>query len=318
MLVSGVVLLALALLAVWQVGPRYGVYLVPPSPAAYADDALTKMEAGYHPTGPEWDRARAEAVRKTRDADSYAATLPALREAVAVAGGKHSTIFESGKDLGSTDTERPLPQVSNARGITTVTVPKLSAPEEGFRNDYATRIANGIDAQRTRTSCGWIVDLRSNHGGDMSPMLSGLSALLGDGKVGGFVDRNGTTTDLTLAGGTVRVGGSDQHSVGARARAAGPVAVLQGPDTGSSGEVVVLAFKGAQGARSFGAPTAGYSSANQTVRLYDGTGMLLTTAVDVDRTGARYGGAITPVQPAPVDQAAAAATTWLQGQCASS
>lgn len=106
---SLLVVTLLVLLAIWQLGPRYGLYLVPPSPAAYADDALQKMDQGYYAQGPAWEAARAKAVRDTRDASSYADTLPALREAVAVAGGKHSTLFPEGESLSSVDKDRPLP-----------------------------------------------------------------------------------------------------------------------------------------------------------------------------------------------------------------
>ena len=308
-------LIAVVLLAVRQLGPRYGLYLVPPSPQAYADDALNTMDSGYFARGPEWDRARAKAVADTRGADSYEQTLPPLREALAVAGGKHSTIFPAGQQLSSVDQERPMPAFTQANGIATVTVPKVRADDPTFTKSYATTMADGIDARQAQASCGWIVDARQNHGGDMRPMLAGLTPLLADGKIGGFVDRDGRTTTLAVAGGSVRLGDNEAASVSAHPKSGRPVAVLQGPDTGSSGEVVVLAFKGAPGARSFGAPTAGYSSANQTIRLYDGTQMLLTSAVDIDRTGTTYGERVDPDQATPVDAAEQAATAWLRQQC---
>ncbi|MFI5825003.1 S41 family peptidase [Streptomyces rishiriensis] len=35
-------------------------------------------------------------------------------------------------------------------------------------------------------ACGWVVDLRRNHGGNMRPMLAVAGPILGDGKVGMF------------------------------------------------------------------------------------------------------------------------------------
>ena len=102
----------------------------------------------------------------------------------------------------------------------------------------------------------------------------------------------------------------------AAAKLSQPIAVLQGPDNGSSGEATVLAFRGLGHARSFGAPTAGYSSANQVRSLYDGTQILITTAVDVDRTGKTWnGGPVPPEQSADVDTAHKTAATWLNTQC---
>lgn len=268
---------ALVVGLVWQFGPRFGVHLVPPSPQAYADEALRQMDAGYYAEGEEWTTARAEAVAATRGAESYADTLSALRKALAVAGGRHSHLFDAGQTLASVDTERPLPEVRSSDGITTLVVPKLSADDESFANTYA--------------------------------------ATLSDGTVGGFVDRNGTQTELTINGGKALVGSDQIFSVADHPKITQPVAVLQGPDTASSGEMVVLAFKGQQNARSFGVPTAGLSSANQTSTLYDNTMMLLTVAVDTDRTGATYGGPIRPDTEAGPDNAAQAARTWLQSQC---
>lgn len=306
---------ALVVGLVWQFGPRFGVHLVPPSPQAYADEALRQMDAGYYAEGEEWTTARAEAVAATRGAESYADTLPALRKALAVAGGRHSHLFDAGQTLASVDTERPLPEVRSSDGITTLVVPKLSADDESFANTYAATLSDGIVASKQTTTCGWIVDARNNHGGNMYPMLAGLSPLLTDGTVGGFVDRNGTQTELTINGGKALVGSDQIFSVADHPKITQPVAVLQGPDTASSGEMVVLAFKGQQNARSFGVPTAGLSSANQTSTLYDNTMMLLTVAVDTDRTGATYGGPIRPDTEAGPDNAAQAARTWLQSQC---
>lgn len=315
LLLTTIAVVVAALVAAWQWGPRYGVYLVPPSPQAYADQALERMDAGYHARGEAWAKARAQAVADTRGAASYADTLPALRTALAVAGGKHSHLFDAGESLVSSDRDRPLPAIATREGITTLTVPKLSADDEAFRTSYATTLADGIAGASAATTCGFIVDARVNHGGDISPMLAGLSPLLPDGRIGGFVDRHGATTELSVAGGSVRVAGTETFSVPAKPKPHRPVAVLQGPDTASSGEVVVLAFKGGADVRTFGEATAGYSTSNQTIRLCDGTQMLLTTAVDTDRSGATYGDVVKPDQAVPTAQAEQAARAWLAGQC---
>lgn len=67
------------------------------SPQAYAAEALTAMDSGYYAHGPRWQQARAQAVRDTRDASTYAETLPALRRALTVAGGRHSGLRAPGQ-----------------------------------------------------------------------------------------------------------------------------------------------------------------------------------------------------------------------------
>lgn len=72
------------------------------------------------------------------------------------------------------------------------------------------------------------------------------------------------------------------------------VAVLTGPRTASSGEAVAIAFRGRPDTRSFGLPTAGLSTANGTFPLPDGSMLLLTAAVDADRTGRKYRDKVDP------------------------
>jgi hypothetical protein len=92
---------------------------------------------------------------------------------------------------------------------------------------------------------------------------------------------------------------------------------LTGPRTASSGEAVTIAFRGRPRTRSFGLPTAGLSTSNGTFPLPDGAALLLTTAIEADRTGRRYGDKIEPDQlvendPTKGDPAIEAATQWLR------
>ena len=107
------------------------------------------------------------------------------------------------------------------------------------------------------------------------------------------------------------------------------VAVLTGPRTASSGEAVAISFKGRPRTRSFGQPTIGLSSANGTFPLPDGAMILLTTAIEADRTGKQYGEKVDPdeIVPAPAasappansidDATMAAAIAWLRRSCGS-
>ena len=74
-----------------------------------------------------------------------------------------------------------------------------------------------------------------------------------------------------------------------------PVAVLTGGSTASSGEAVLVSFLGAENARTFGAPTAGYATANRTFLLPDGARLAITMAHMADRTGRVHGN--TPIAP---------------------
>jgi C-terminal processing protease CtpA/Prc len=100
------------------------------------------------------------------------------------------------------------------------------------------------------------------------------------------------------------------------------IAVLTGPNTGSSGEFVTVAFRGRPHTRSFGHPTAGLSTSNTPYPLPDGSMIFLTTDVAADRTGKRYGDKIAPdelIEPGQRDVGATdadatmtAAIKWLK------
>jgi C-terminal processing protease CtpA/Prc len=97
-----------------------------------------------------------------------------------------------------------------------------------------------------------------------------------------------------------------------------PVAVLIGPHTSSSGEAIAVAFKGRAKSRFFGQPTDGLTNVNRTYRLPDGTALLLTCAIDMDRDGHVYENGIIPDMQVPddvslsADAALSAAQDWLR------
>jgi C-terminal processing protease CtpA/Prc len=107
-----------------------------------------------------------------------------------------------------------------------------------------------------------------------------------------------------------------------RLAAALPVAVLLGPATASTGEVLAVAFRSRAATRSFGAATRGLSGGNRTFALPDGASLVLTVAATSDAAGRTYAGPIAPDEPvagyaepsggeAVADAPLAAAEAWL-------
>ena len=155
-----------------------------------------------------------------------------------------------------------------------------------------------------------VVDLRDNNGGDMGPMIAGLSPLLPDGVVVAFTigDRR---TPVALSDGKVS-GGGTPTSVGQRPKLAVPVAVLTSERTASSGEQTLLAFRGMTNVRTFGQPSAGYASVNTVIPLYTGRAMVLTVGTTTARTGEEFGDdPIAPDEIREADEAPAAAQEWI-------
>ena len=70
---------------------------------------------------------------------------------------------------------------------------------------------------------------------------------------------------------------------------------MQNKSTGSSAEGVLLAFRGLNNVKTFGEPSSGYCSCNQTYYLYDGTIMNLTIGTFVTRTNEEF--CENPIEP---------------------
>lgn len=134
-------------------------------------------------------------------------------------------------------------------------------------------------------------------GGNMLPMLTGLGPILGEGELGAFVDPSGTTMLWRYHDGQIRIGewaGVKYDAPYLPKQVHVPVAVLSSRLTASSGELVLLAFRGRAQTRSFGEETAGVPTANQGMHLRDGAMIHLTLALGADRTERIYDGPLAP------------------------
>jgi hypothetical protein len=189
-----------------------------------------------------------------------------------------------------------------------IAVPGFMGADAEASSRFAEDICAAIGRMSADAALGWVVDLRRNTGGNMWPMLRGLSPLLGTGLYGAFRDRHGLESKWD----NDRIKGCDRDIPPDV-----PVAVLVGSRTTSSGEAVAVAFSGRPHARSFGHPTAGLSTANSGFGLPDGGELFLTTAIFVDRTGKAFPAGVEPdvrvEQTGQVDDVLNAALAWLAG-----
>ena len=286
-------------------GPHFGIWFPPPSARDYGRTALGLLDDGLYADTPQWVAARADAATRIDAATTHDEVDAVLGDAIGVAGGKHSFLVDADADEQGADSyEAPTWSMSGC--VLTVALPGyMGTPEQG--SSYANSIA---DALSQDDLCGVVVDLRDNDGGDMGPMIAGLSPLLPDGVVATFTigDRR---TPVALSDGRVS-GGGTPTSVGQRAKLVVPVAVLISERTASSGEQALLAFRGMANVRTFGQPTAGYASVNTAIPLYTGRTMVLTVGTTTARTGEEFGDEpIAPDEIREADEAPAAAQEWI-------
>lgn len=158
--------------------------------------------------------------------------------------------------------------------ITVITVPDFSGDETQAKQ-YARTLQDGISPD---VQC-VILDLRGNTGGNMYPMIAGVNALLPDCIILKFRQRNGRGSNLT-AENIAKVQGVER-----KAAISPQIAILTDGNTASSGEALLICFRGMSNVRTFGAPTAGYASANRTFDMGDGSKLVVTSSCDVARTG---------------------------------
>jgi carboxyl-terminal processing protease len=254
-------------------------------------------------------RVRALAAGATTTTDAY----PAIRYMLSRLGDRHSSLMPPAvaARYASGAIPNPMPEIrALSEGVGYISVPAYAGAQAAAMQAYARRVHADMAELRDKATCGFVVDLRGNGGGNMWPMLAGLMPFLGGGTVGTFESAARSTKWVV----SQRVG--VEPPPGLSALESAWVAVITGARTASSGEAVTVAFRGRPRTRSFGQPTAGLSTSNSGFPLPDGATLLLTTAVFADRNGQRYGAAIEPDEAVSAvdgaDPALAAAVAWLR------
>lgn len=306
-----IIIIAAALAVVMKYGPTFGFYLVPPSAETYGKNALSTIDKnGIFAGNDEWKSTYNECLKMIENAKSYDDTYDAIRKALSVGGGKHSMLMTKSESQDTTESyDEVLPTVSLDGDIAIIKLPDFLGTAEAGQK-YAKVAEDFIHENRDKIK-GVVLDLRGNTGGDMGPMATAVSSLLPDGELVYYHYRS-YDIPVTLKNGVVSNAGTGGKSLYPDEKLNVPVAILTDDMTASSGEALTLCFRGLENTRTFGAPTAGYTSVNMLYNMYDGAQMYLTVAFDKARTGEIF--KETPIEPDVVtDSPLEAALEWLRG-----
>ena len=304
-------IIAAALTVFAKYGPDFGLYLVPPSAEHYGKDALATIgKNGIYSGSDEWKSTYEECLKMIENAESYEDTYPAIKKALSVGGGKHSMLMTKSESQDTTESyDEVLPTVSLNGDIAVIKLPDFLGTAEAGRK-YAKVAEDFIHENRDKIN-GVVLDLRGNTGGDMGPMATAVSSLLPDGELMYYHYRS-YDIPVTLKNGVVSNAGTGGKSLYPDEKLKVPVAILTDGMTASSGEALTLCFRGLENVKTFGAPTAGYTSVNMLYSLYDGAQMYLTVAFDKARTGEIF--KETSIEPdVATDSPLEAALEWLRG-----
>lgn len=303
-------IIAAALTVVAKYGPDFGLYLVPPSAERYSKDALATIgKNGIYSGSDEWKSTYEECLKMIENAESYEDTYPAIKKALSVCGGKHSMLMTKSESQSTSDSyDEVLPTVSLNGDIAVIKLPDFLGTAEAGRK-YAKVAEDFIHENRDKIN-GVVLDLRGNTGGDMGPMATAVSSLLPDGELMYYHYRS-YDVPVTLKDGVISNAGTGGKSLYPDEKLKVPVAILTDDMTASSGEALTLCFRGLENVKTFGAPTAGYTSVNMLYSLYDGAQMYLTVAFDKARTGEIF--KETSIEPdVATDSPLEAALEWLR------
>ena len=270
------------------------------TPQRYVHKAVAIMDkTALFAEGSLWERAKKKALSSAPETMGEA--YETVREALETAGGKHSFLMESSVAQYNDTAQWEMPAIEMTEdSILVVTVPHFAGNETQAKQ-YSQTLQDGISSDAR----GVILDLRGNTGGNMYPMVAGVNALLPDGIVLKFRQRNGRESNLT-AEYIAKVQGVER-----KATISPQIAILTDGETASSGEALLICFRGLSNVRTFGSPTAGYASANRTFDMGDGSKLVITSSCDVARTGEVF--CDDPIVPDSLtDEPMDAALEWLR------
>lgn len=282
----------------------------PASPAAekLLDEAISIVQKNaIRAKDVDWSAHEPEIRAFAAGAEQPSDVYVAIRYVLTLLNDGHSNFLPPAqtKAYAEGGADNPTPEFRATKDMGYIAIPGYSGTSPTAGRAYALRMFAALQ-QAPAARCGWIIDLRTNSGGNMYPMLNGLEPFLGVQTLGFFVKPS------------AKVAWPSPHSLPVAPPpqlmplASAWVAVITGPRTASSGEIVAIAFRGRSHTRSFGQPTAGLTTGNAIFKLSDGSSIALTVSVDADRTGRVYGGKLDPDEV--LDDAAVmeAAGKWLR------
>ena len=244
----------------------------------YVRNAIQQMDRkGLYAEGEEWEAMKKEALSQNPETLEEAQAI--INKAAKVAGGKHSYLLPADKaqDREKRSNEEVSPTVTiREDGICIIHLPAFAGDDENCLR-YARTVLDSI----SDTVKGVCIDLRGNHGGNMYPMIAAVHRFLPDDIFLKFKMRRRFRCVMPINKEFV----ANLVGVEIESRINCPVAILTDEATASSGEAVLLSFRGLDNAQVFGSPTAGYASANESIILDNGSILALTVSCDIARTG---------------------------------
>jgi hypothetical protein len=269
----------------------------------------------------DWPAVQAKALDMLGDAMKPEEAYPAIRYVIAQLGEKHTFMItadgwkamSTGAAVGKSQPPdwQPPEGLMLEGGIGLVTLKGYQGSVAGDLA-YAGAVRNALRGFADRNVCRYIIDLRSNSGGSMDPMINGVEALLGKPPYGFWQPAGGVPESPWIL---KRGSFQNEAPVSETAQSRAAVAVLIDRRTASAGEDTAMAFEGRPNTRIFGENSAGFLTTNTPAALPDGARLIISGGWATDRLHRSYRDVIAPDQATPRGQATLdTAIAWLKSQ----
>ena len=275
----------------------------------FIDSALNIMQnRSLFAKNLDWKKIRDTVSFMTKEATTYEEAAPAIKFAFNLLNDKHGWLVLNDESYINPFLARDNSRINEAtKSVITkpavkctvlqkqyayLSIPFFGGQSSKAMNDFAQRIQDSLCKVVSPATKGIIIDLRLNGGGNMYPMVIGVSNLLPDGKLtesvnsngdidGAFILKNRSVTLLDTI--TVRL----KRTCGDLQKI--PLAVLIGPATGSSGEQLAIVLSTRKNTMLIGENTAGYVTANNGFLLPgNNNGIVIGESYTKDKTGKVY------------------------------
>ena len=275
----------------------------------YLDEALHMIQTKAYNSShiADWDALRRECHERIADAQTTADTYPVISDVLLRLEDGHSSLRTPQRVQEIEHPEKPIyPAPSGRRlcdDIGYLQITGVSTPS--IFDAYVATVREVIAANSDPLVKGWIIDVRENRGGSVYPMIAAVGEILGEGDLGTLVSAQNTTIPWSYRSDGAYCGDILVQRVEKSRFSVDhswlPVAVLISDKTRSAGEMLAISFIGRPNVRTFGEATIGHTNANQAWELSDGAWLIVATALEADRTGKIYHGAIIPDESVATD-----------------
>jgi len=245
----------------------------------YIDSSLTILKQNsLYGKKVDWVEVEKEVYAKAAGSQTTEDAFDALVIAFEATGDKHAGYYSGNKKFQIPHTELMArysdslkanwakgPRILNKMigDVAYVNIPTMAVGRQEDIDKYANWVYDAVSGLAKNNPKGWIIDVRSNAGGNIRPMMAGLAMFFPDGIVSYYIDRDGNAIAPSgFVDGDLQMEGITQASIKNKVPSLkdAKIAVLIGPGTASSGEGVASNFRQRKNSRLFGQDTGGFAN----------------------------------------------------------